>query len=56
MNHLVVDVAREVNAERLRQAQLTSVGRRLQADRRAPRRRRVLWQPWRRVAPCPATA
>ena len=56
MNVHTVDVANAVIAERLRQAQLTNVGRRLQADRRAPRRRRVLWQPWRRVAPCPATA
>ena len=58
MNVYTVDVAHAVTAERLRQAQLASAGRRLRAERRAPRRRRVLWQlrPWRRVSPCAATA
>ncbi len=62
MNPHNVDVAHAVTAERLRQAQITSVGRRLQAERRAarrgPLRRRMLGEllPWRRVSPCSATA
>jgi hypothetical protein len=55
MNPYIVDVAHAVAAERLRQAQATSAGRRLRAERRGPRRRRVPWQPrpWRRVSPGP---
>jgi hypothetical protein len=58
MNLYIVDVVHAVTDERLRQAQASSAGRRLGADRRTPRRRRVLWQfrPSRRVAPCGATA
>jgi hypothetical protein len=58
VNLNTVDVVHAVTAERLRQARVASAGRRLRADRRAPRRRRVLWQlrPWLRVSPCCATA
>jgi len=58
MNLYTVDVVHALIAERLRQAQVASARRRLRAERRVPRPRRVLWQlrPWRRVAPCPATA
>jgi hypothetical protein len=57
MNLNTVDVVHAVTAERLRQAQVASAGRRLRAGGRRPRRRRVLWQPrpWRRVSAVPAT-
>ena len=57
MNLYTVDVVHAVTAERLRQAQAVSAGRRLRAERRAPHRRRVLWhRPWHRVTPCGAIA